>query len=564
MDSCPPDSDASRWHFGPPNDEFGPGSKETDEKVEDGKDGAGPFGIQSGKTLRDNLAYYFDKGLLLYLANAIGYPLMLHVSTTTLSHPSVARIYRDVDVLDNHPKWIQIDENDFHFCKPITYENMYCSYCDSLDHSLEHCKPIHDKYAGSSQLDQDAIDKFVKVLIICGLKEVKFSGNSFNLNGTRNGTLVWKRLDRVLMNTAWEVSFPECFVSHLVGTFWDLPIAGNPFVTLVVKLKMLKHVLREWKKTTFYNIFQNLKKAENQSLEVAFTAGLVPDEGSCFVSFTTPEISGSDTVHHALINKRLVNEVGKRRKIDNKGLSRLKKIPKKPLVLPSTLDCEYCGAKRFHLEPPNFGCSGGQVSLVIPSMPYDLLRLYPDLSEESLDFKNNVCTYNNSLAFTSLGAKYDHELTKNSKVVYTFLFKDKISSKDIGTWHVKNVFALEAKPRCRFDVNLTSDYGTIIASVFADLGEALLRFSAFEAMKSFVQNKNQMQILFIIVPTENLATPSQTANFLLRCRFSEECTSSRVQICLSKNFDAIEVAKPSKKDASEDHESSKKKKAKLT
>ncbi|KAL3516949.1 hypothetical protein ACH5RR_023851 [Cinchona calisaya] len=87
------------------------------------------------------------------------------------------------------------------------------------------------------------------------------------------------------------------------------------------------------------------------------TEGPVPKEGSCFIHFTTPDMSGSDTVHHALINKRLVNE-GKRRKIDKKGLSRLEKIPKKPLVL-----------------------------LVIPSMPYDLLRLYTGLSKESLDFK---------------------------------------------------------------------------------------------------------------------------------------------------------------------------------
>ncbi|KAL3532517.1 hypothetical protein ACH5RR_006038 [Cinchona calisaya] len=112
--------------------------------------------------------------------------------------------------------------------------------------------------------------------------------------------------------------------------------------------------------------------------------------------------------------------LGKRRKIDKKGLSRLEKIPKKPLVLPSVPDCEHYGAKRFHLEPPNFCCFGGQVSLFIPSIPYDLLRLYTGLSEESLDFKKNVRTYNNSLVFTSLSAKYDHKLTKNSKRVYIF------------------------------------------------------------------------------------------------------------------------------------------------
>ncbi|XP_027152040.1 uncharacterized protein LOC113752100 [Coffea eugenioides] len=101
-------------------------------------------------------------------------------------------------------------------------------------------------------------------------------------------------------------------------------------------------------------------------------------------------------------------------------LSRLSNIPDAPLILPDAPNCEHCGAKRFHLEPPSFCCSGGEISIVAPPMPYDLKRLFIGNDEESNQFRNNVRTYNNNLGFTSFAAKYDSELTKNAKGVYTF------------------------------------------------------------------------------------------------------------------------------------------------
>nr|XP_027118300.1 uncharacterized protein LOC113735497 [Coffea arabica] len=101
-------------------------------------------------------------------------------------------------------------------------------------------------------------------------------------------------------------------------------------------------------------------------------------------------------------------------------LSRLANIPSSSLVLPDAPDCEHCGAKRFHLEPPTFCCSGGEISIVAPPMPYDLKRLFIGNDEESAHFRNNVRTYNNNLGFTTFAAKYDSDLTKNTKGVYTF------------------------------------------------------------------------------------------------------------------------------------------------
>ncbi|KAL3513560.1 hypothetical protein ACH5RR_026277 [Cinchona calisaya] len=63
---------------------------------------------------------------------------------------------------------------------------------------------------------------------------------------------------------------------------------------------------------------------------------------------------------------------------------------------------------------------GGEVSLIILATPHDLLRLYSNVDEEGAEYRRNVHAYNNSLAFSCLGATYDTELTKNTKRIYTF------------------------------------------------------------------------------------------------------------------------------------------------
>ncbi|XP_027174114.1 uncharacterized protein LOC113773690 [Coffea eugenioides] len=106
--------------------------------------------------------------------------------------------------------------------------------------------------------------------------------------------------------------------------------------------------------------------------------------------------------------------------------SRLQKIAAETLLLPSGPDCHHCGAKRFHLEPPNFCCSGGEVALVGTSMPYDLMRLFTGDDEECEHFRRNVRTYNNNVAFTTFATKYDRELTKNHFGVYTFRLQGQV------------------------------------------------------------------------------------------------------------------------------------------
>ena len=111
---------------------------------------------------------------------------------------------------------------------------------------------------------------------------------------------------------------------------------------------------------------------------------------------------------------------GRKRRRGQPNLSLVNNIPDESLALPDAPDCGHCGAKRFHLEPPNFCCAGGEISIVAPPMPYDLKRLFIGSDEESFHFRNNARTYNNNLGFTSFAAKYDSKLTKNTKGVYTF------------------------------------------------------------------------------------------------------------------------------------------------
>ncbi|XP_027171551.1 uncharacterized protein LOC113771129 [Coffea eugenioides] len=115
--------------------------------------------------------------------------------------------------------------------------------------------------------------------------------------------------------------------------------------------------------------------------------------------------------------KRQTGTLPRQRRSKN---SRIDEIPKESLLLPDAPDCQYCGAKRFHLEPPSFCCSQGEISIVAPPMPYALKRLFIGNDEESDHFRKLARTYNNNLSFTSFAAKYDPELTRNTRGVYTF------------------------------------------------------------------------------------------------------------------------------------------------
>ncbi|XP_027084849.1 uncharacterized protein [Coffea arabica] len=67
-----------------------------------------------------------------------------------------------------------------------------------------------------------------------------------------------------------------------------------------------------------------------------------------------------------------------------------------------------------------------------------------------------------------------------------------------------------AVPRCRFDIDLSDASGVIPASVFGDLAEKLLTFTALEAMDHFNQNQE--------LPLELVHNGLKTKTFLLHLK----------------------------------------------
>lgn len=89
---------------------------------------------------------------------------------------------------------------------------------------------------------------------------------------------------------------------------------------------------------------------------------------------------------------------------------KLKKMP----------SCIHCGATRFEHEPPTFCCDNGKVKLAHSDVPEKLYELYTSQSEESIDFRKNIRSYNSIFSFTSFGVKLDKELASARRGVFTF------------------------------------------------------------------------------------------------------------------------------------------------
>ncbi|XP_028097227.1 uncharacterized protein LOC114297068 [Camellia sinensis] len=88
-----------------------------------------------------------------------------------------------------------------------------------------------------------------------------------------------------------------------------------------------------------------------------------------------------------------------------------------------------------------------QVSLASSSCPLELDWLYTSNSEEAKEFRTYVQTYNNCFAFTSFGVKYDKELCRRNKGIYTFRiqgqvyhFINELTSSDENLSHLQLYF----------------------------------------------------------------------------------------------------------------------------
>ncbi|XP_027169321.1 uncharacterized protein LOC113769034 [Coffea eugenioides] len=95
-------------------------------------------------------------------------------------------------------------------------------------------------------------------------------------------------------------------------------------------------------------------------------------------------------------------------------------VATEPDILPDIPDCQHCKAKKFQFEPPGFCCSSGEIQLLPTEMPRELMMLYLEDSEEAIEFRRCVRSYNNMFAFTSIGVNCDKSLNESYNGIYTF------------------------------------------------------------------------------------------------------------------------------------------------
>ncbi|KAL5581670.1 hypothetical protein UlMin_014112 [Ulmus minor] len=95
-------------------------------------------------------------------------------------------------------------------------------------------------------------------------------------------------------------------------------------------------------------------------------------------------------------------------------------------VLPLPTICGHCKAKKFTKETNGFCCSDGEIELKLNDVPKELYELFTSTSDESLELKKFIQSYNSNFAFTLFSVKYDKELCKRNKGIYTFRVQGQI------------------------------------------------------------------------------------------------------------------------------------------
>ncbi|VFR02708.1 unnamed protein product [Cuscuta campestris] len=162
---------------------------------------------------------------------------------------------------------------------------------------------LHHK--GSRLPDLEGVCDFSDCIKDCNLKEPTFTGPSFTWHGARSNGNVWKRLDRVFFNDVWDTKWPRTSLTHMAKNgsdhcpllftsqigdthtskafrfqnMWllkedfmdyckksweEVPFHGG-MKSLFTRLHHLKGKLSAWNKTSFGNVFDMLKEAEDEA-----------------------------------------------------------------------------------------------------------------------------------------------------------------------------------------------------------------------------------------------------------------------------------------------------------
>ncbi|XP_058073271.1 uncharacterized protein LOC131221986 [Magnolia sinica] len=153
--------------------------------------------------------------------------------------------------------------------------------------------------------------QFFDAIQDAGLLDAGFVGNRFTWSKNHVGmTCVWAGLDRVLLNDRWAAAFPAFSMEHLpransdhsplllsflpqhqpkirlfrflrmwtlhdmfqqvIKKAWEGECSNQPMINVQLKLKKTKQLLKVWNKKVCRNVFQQIKKAEDDLQRIEF------------------------------------------------------------------------------------------------------------------------------------------------------------------------------------------------------------------------------------------------------------------------------------------------------
>ncbi|KAL3502672.1 hypothetical protein ACH5RR_037121 [Cinchona calisaya] len=281
--------------------------------------------------------------------------------------------------------------------------------------------------------------------------------------------------------------------------------------------------------------------------------GQLAEEGCSFVSFSTPELSGNDTVHHALINTSIVTE----------GLRDIPNLENQTIILNSN---PISNQHLYNLP------SSSQVAAI-----------FTEFEDQTLDKSAHIQEKLHATPSSKSKTKYQNFIFVDSKVYKKYLISIaevrlitetfRYDGIDIQ-WEISTKTMVEELPDEESDMVQT--------------GICLYQVPRFLAICRFNHSNNWMQPTVLslwneLVENEGHILSQQVNKFpaviCLRLKVisydESKCSSSKVRVCLASKFDTAESAENaedasnpanvenSREHHSNDDESRKAKKAKL-
>ncbi|XP_027174570.1 uncharacterized protein LOC113774208 [Coffea eugenioides] len=266
--------------------------------------------------------------------------------------------------------------------------------------------------------------------------------------------------------------------------------------------------------------------------------------------------------------------------IDNEGSKIISDIQTYPVLIGRRLKVQnYNGAKQGNSRTGsalilfNTGCLASRnakyLAYIVEKRTYN--RYNPDIScqadQKITDISNISSKHKNVWVKASIS--FEHIFQKFWYMGCEKCFRS--TSADYGVLFMCNTCKQKhkAEPRCKFDVDLSDDTGTVTATLFGDLAEKLLSFTAKEAMDHYFQNmvlsletlhedlrlkkflayirpvqvpladaKQRFTVIYYKEGSHEHISVTDSSEQAFICPSSGGTSSSKAKVCLLQKFDA--------------------------